>query len=110
MCPPNDFESLAKFAFDKIKVTLGINVTYIPKIGAPIEIQGVFDDRAQQVDPDTEIVVSSNVFTFGIKLADLPAKPQKGDKIVIKTITYIVIDSLEDGVPDASTVLVLHKD
>lgn len=111
MCPPIDFESLAKTAFEKIRCALGIEAIYIPKnSGLPIEIRGVFDDRAQQVDPDTQITISSNVFTFGIKLDDLPSKPQKGDKVIIKTITYLVIDSLEDGVPDASTVLVMHKD
>lgn len=106
---PQDFESLAKTAFDKIKCGLGIDATYRPRRGGSFPIRGVFDDRAQAVDPDTEISVSSNVFTFGVKFDDLPRKPEKGDRVLIKNNWYIVIDSLEDGVPDASTVLVLQK-
>ena len=107
--PPIDFEQLAKQAFDPIKNTLGIEATYFPKVGAPVDIRGVFDDRAQEVDVDGEIRVSSNVYTFGLKLDDLDFAPLKGDKLVIKDITYQVINALEDGVPDASTVLVLHR-
>jgi hypothetical protein len=108
--PPIDFEDLAKSAFDEIKCTLGIAATYLPKAGGQYEIRGVFDDRAQEVDPDTEIPISSNIYTFGLKLADIPFVPKKGDKLVIKNISYLVINSLEDGVPDASTVLVMHKE
>lgn len=107
--PPNDFESLAKTAFDKIKVGLGIQVTYKPKVGGIYSIKGVFDDRAREVDPDTEQVVSSNVYSLGIKLDDIPFTPKKGDTVIIKTKTYRVIESVEDGVPDASTVLILHE-
>lgn len=107
---PIDFEALAKNAFDEIKCTLGIEALYRPKAGGQFSIRGVFDDRAQEVDPDTEIPVSSNVYSLGIKLADIsPFKPTKGDKVIIKNVSYRVIDSLEDGVPDASTVLILHK-
>lgn len=107
--PPVDFENLACNAFNTIKCTLGIDVIYRPKSGGSFNIRGVFDDRAIEVDPDTEIVVSSNVFTLGIKLTDLPNYPVKGDIVIIKNIKYRVIDSKEDGVPDVSTVLFLHK-
>lgn len=107
--PPIDFEALAKSAFDEIKCTLGIDALYYPKSGGEFSIRGVFDDRAQEVDPDTEIAISSNIYSLGIKLADIPFAPKKGDKVIIKKISYQVIDSLEDGVPDASTVLILHK-
>ena len=110
--PPSNFEAQAKFAFDRIKNSLGTNlgdVSYRPKQGGQFEITGVFDDRAQEVDPDTERTVSSNVFTLGIKLDDLPFTPEKGDQVEIKKQLYRVVDALEDGVPGVSTVLVLHK-
>ena len=107
--PPRDFEDLAKCAFDSIKNALGVDLTYQPKIGGVFAIKGVFDDRAQEVDPDTEQPVSSNIFTLGIKLDDIPRPPVKGDKVVIKKQLYRVINALEDGVPDASVVLVLHR-
>ncbi len=107
--PPTDFEQLAKNAFNPIKNTLGIAAIYLPKAGGQVDIRGVFDDRSQEVDPDTEVPVSSNIYTLGVKLEDLPAIPVKGDKVIIKNITYQVINNLEDGVPDASTVLILHR-
>lgn len=107
--PPRDFEALAKNAFDKIKCTLGLEVTYNPKLGGTHKIRGVFDDRMQEVDADAEVIISSNRFTLGIKLDDLPVEPDKGDIVIIKKIKYQVIDTLEDGVVGASTVLVLHK-
>ena len=108
--PPIDFEEMASDAFEEIKCAVGIEATYFPKVGAPVDIVGIFDDRAQEVDPDTQIRVSSNVYTFGIKLSDLDFTPLKGDKIQIKDINYLVINALEDGVPDVSTVLVLHRE
>ena len=108
--PPIDFEQMTNEAFEEIKCAVGIEATYFPKVGAPKDIVGIFDDRAQEVDPDTEIRISSNVYTFGLKLSDLDFTPLKGDKIIIKDITYLVINALEDGVPDVSTVLVLHRE
>ena len=107
--PPIDFEALAKTAFDKIKCGLGAEVLYRPKSGGAFTIRGVFDDSAQAVDPDTEQIVSSNLYTLGIKFDDLPKRPEKGDQVKFKGQLYRVIDSLEDGVPNVSTVLVLHK-
>ena len=109
---PVAFEDLAKTAFDKIKNTLGTKENeafYKPKVGGSYPIRGVFDDSAREVDPDTERVISSNSFTFGIKLDDLPFSPVKGDTVVIKNISYRIVDAVEDGVSGASVVLVLHR-
>ena len=107
--PPIDFEKLAKGAFDAVKCSLSISATYFPKAGGQYPIRGPFDDRAQQVDPAVDKVISSNLFTFGLKLDDIPDLPKKGDKIVIKEVSYKVVESQEDGVPGVSTVLFLHK-
>ena len=107
--PPIDFDVLAASAFDQIKCVLGIEALYLPKAGGQIVLRGVFDDQVQEVDPDTEKVISSNIFTFGLKLSDIPNKPLKGDKLIIRNVAYQVIESREDGVPDVSTVLILHK-
>lgn len=107
--PPIDFEKLANPAFDVIKNTVGTKATYLPKAGGLIEVRGPFDDRAQEVDPDTERVVSSNIYTFGLKLDDIPSPPVKGDRLIINTIEYIVINANEDGVPGVSTVLIMHR-
>lgn len=107
--PPIDFDELASDAFEEIKCALSTDALYLPKAGGQISIRGPFDDRAQEVDPDTEIAISSNVYTLGIKLADLPNLPVKGDIVRIKNIDYRVIDSKEDGAPGVSTVLILQR-
>lgn len=107
--PPIDFEQHTKDAFEEIKCAVGIAAIYIPKTGGQFSIVGIFDNRAQEIDPDTEIPVSSNVYTFGLKLDDIPFAPVKGDQLLIKTIRYRVIDVLEDGVDDVSVVLILHR-
>ena len=106
--PP--FENLAKGAFEAIKSALSTDVIYLPKIGGLFKIRGPFDDRAQAVDPDSEQVVSSNLFSLGIKLDDLPAPPKVGDTAKIKNVNYKVVDVQEDGAPDVSVVVILHKD
>jgi hypothetical protein len=107
--PPVDFANLAASAFDQIKCALSVEALYMPKTGGQTSIRGPFDDRAQEVDPDTDIVISSNIFTFGLKLSDLSLPPEKGDKLRINEKNYVVIDVQEDGVEGVSVVLFLHK-
>lgn len=109
---PVNFENLCKAAFDQIKSGLGTiegEIVYEPKAGGSFEIRGVFDDRGEEIDPDTEQLVSTNIYTLGVKLDDLPFTPDKGDSVTIKNQLYRVINALEDGVPGVSTVLVLHR-
>ena len=110
--PPKSFEDHAKDCFDAIKKNLGTKpseVIYKPKLGGTFPILGIFGDNAQEVDVNGERTISSNVYTLGIKLDDLPRLPVKGDRVTIKKVDYKVIDNLEDGVPGVSTVLILHK-
>jgi len=105
-----DFDKHATKAFDAIQRSVSLDAVYMPKKGGEIKLRGPFDDRVEEIDPDTERVISSNAFSFGLQLSDLPDMPVKGDKILIKDETYIVVDSREDGVPGVSTVLILHKE
>lgn len=104
---PQDFRDLACNILDAAKSCFGEAVIYIPKVGASLNIRGIYDNQFEQVDPDTEIVVANNQPTLGIKLKDLPLPPAKGDKVFIRDIEYKVIDSQEDGV--AGATLFLHK-
>lgn len=70
-----------------------------------MEINAVFDRDYQAVDPDTERVISSNQPMIGVRLRDLPAKPCKGDHVVIGEEEFKVIDSQEDGQGGASLFL-----
>lgn len=104
-----NFPKMAKAAFDQIKCGLGVDADYQPKAGGSHEIRGIFDDRVQEVDPDTEQPITSQVFTLGIELADLPSLPVKGDAVFIDDVEFRVIEIREDGVPGVSVVLILHK-
>lgn len=107
--PPIDFEVLAETAFKAIKGGLSTPVTYQPKQGGSFPIRGIFDDRVQEIDPDTQIPVSGNVYSLGVQLSDIPFPPEKGDVVIIKTISYKVIEAQEDGVEGVSSFLILHK-
>jgi len=87
--------------------TFGEAVTYRPKTGGSFQIQAVFDNEWQEVDPNSNVVVSSNAPRLGIRLRDFPSKPIQGDCLVAEGKTYQVVDVQEDGQGGAS--LFLHK-
>ncbi len=108
---PLDFDDLADDIHENVKCAFGETqaVTYLPLAGGSTVITGVFNDRHNVVDPDTERVIASNIITLGVKLADLPAIPVKNDKVSITKTgkTYRVVNSEEDG--QGWTELFLHE-
>ena len=82
-------------------------VTYIPRKGSRFKIQAIFDGPFEQVDPDTEVLVASNQYTLGVKLADLPFPPCKGDRVSVRSVSYLVVDSQEDG--QGGSEMILHR-
>ena len=107
---PVDFKHHADDILDCAKFAFGEHdfpVIYKPIAGGSYNIVGIFENQYEQVDPDTERVVAANQLTLGVKLSDLPYAPQKGDKVIVRNVTYRVIDSQEDGI--AGAILFLHK-
>lgn len=86
---------------------LGDEVCYFPRRGGTFTICGIFDERFEQVDPDTEELVASNIPTVGINLKDIPFPPEQGDEVRVLGKTYLVTDSQEDGL--GGTRLFLHR-
>lgn len=108
MVPPDTFDDIACDIIEHAKCAFGITAQYRPKAGGSFSIVGIFDNQFEQVDPDTEIIVTSNAPMFDVKTKDLRGgKAEKGDQVKIKEILYKVIDSQEDGL--AATKLILHK-
>lgn len=106
--PPNIFDEMACDIVNCAIDAFGKSAQYIPKAGGSFSIDGIFDNQFEQVDPDTEIVITSNAPMFDVKTKDLQGgKAEKGDKIKINEIIYKVIDSQEDGL--VATKLILHK-
>jgi hypothetical protein len=99
----DDIAECCKFAFGEHNE----KVIYEPLAGGSYTIVGIFDNQFEQLDPDTEQVIAANQPVIGVKLADLPSAPVKGDKVQIRGIWYRVYDSQEDGL--AMSALFLHK-
>jgi len=97
VAPSAGFDKLTSVVHNTIKRTMGEDADYEPLSGGSFSIVGVFNDRHVFVDPQTEQVVSSNQPTLGVKRADMPADPVKGDKITFREKRYTVSDSQEDG-------------
>jgi len=107
---PTDFRKHANDILDAAKFVFGEHdeaVIYSPKRGGSYTIVGIFDNQFEQIDPNTEQVVAANQPVLGIRLADLPYAPEKGDGVIVRGKRYRVIDSQEDGVAGAS--LFLHE-
>ena len=86
----------------------GEPVKYFPKnaVGS-FTVQAIFDGPFEEVDPDTETTISSNQFSLGLKLSDLPSPPEKYDRVQVREVNYRVIDAQEDG--QGGVELLLHK-
>lgn len=86
---------------------LGENAKYCHQAGGSVLIRAIFDLEAEQVDPNTEVIVSSNAPRLGVKLVDLLEAPREGDTVEVGTAIYRVVDSVEDG--QGGATLWLHK-
>lgn len=87
----------------------GEPVTYEPVSGSPYQVLGIFNERATLVDTASG-AIRSEAPTLGIRLSDLssaPAAGPNGDKITIRSKSYIVVDRINDG--EGGSILVLHE-
>lgn len=101
------FKDLYSCMLDTLIPCFGETICYRPRSGGTFTIKAVFDRDAIQVDPSTEEVVASNLPKIGIKLAELPGRPEQGDRVDIEKESFYVTDSQEDGQGGAS--LLLHR-
>jgi len=83
----------------------GESAQYQPLKGGSYTLCGVFDRNFEQVDPDTQIVIASNVPMFGVNLNEMFEKPQQGDLLSIDEEVFRVTDSQEDGQGGATLIL-----
>ena len=108
MPPVTDFRVLVgECILDNATCVFGENVQFLPIAGGSFTVRAIFDNQYEQVDPDTEVVVATNQPVLGVRLSDLPALPQKGDRFVVRGKYYKIVDAQEDGQGGAS--LLMHK-
>lgn len=80
--------------------------TYTPSGGSPTSLDGVFNHRHMEVDPNTGVSVDTAKTTFGVRLADLPETPTGSASLVIPGKgTFRVNEVIEDGEGGAELVL-----
>lgn len=103
--PKGSFRDLYGGVLDIAIPCLGETVVYRPRRGGVHTISAVFDEKAINIDPDTEEFVSSNDPKIGIKLSDLPHIPIEGDRVDIGQRQFEVKDVQEDGQGGAEVYL-----
>lgn len=82
-------------------------VIYIRNNGDQLSIQGIFDANFISVDPDTGATISSTTPVLAIIANDLPVSPDEGDKVVIRGVTYKVMETQPDS--EGMIKLILHR-
>jgi len=75
----------------------GEPVTFLPAGGSSSQVTGIFTAASKQVDPNTGVVVSTNEPILGVRLSDFTPLPGLGSKVIVRGITYRVMDCQEDG-------------
>lgn len=98
---------LLDFAFSDSAFGEPVKYTHVSK-KITRTYNGIYDDIFEQVDPDTEQIVSSNLITLGLKLSDLKFPPEKRDRVELRGDKFLVVDTMEDG--QGAVELQLHKD
>lgn len=82
-------------------------VEYRPKTGGTFTIRGIFDEAWEEVDPETEVMISSTQPNVGVKLNELSFKPVVGDQLTVLNQDFDVVEVVEDG--QGGATLVLHR-
>lgn len=85
----------------------GVEVSYQPLVGDPVNVQGLFDDRFVLVERDNDGVESVGPAVF-LRLDDLPTNPDDDDPLLtIGSVVYKVRERLVDGL--GGIRLLLHR-
>jgi hypothetical protein len=78
---------------------------FIPKAGGSIPIDGIVTRDWVEVQMGAGLPVSGMQTVMDINLAQLPAMPVAGDKVVVSEVEYKIMDCQPDGGGGARLVL-----
>ncbi len=90
-----------------LKRSLGEEMEYRYKRGGSTDITAIWNRQHTTVDPDTEVVVSTNDPNIGVQLKDLRAYPVENDEVHFNGDKYKVVDVEDDG--QGAAQLMLYK-
>ena len=81
-------------------------VTFTPSGGAPEYLRGVFDPPGAAVDIQG-VTLSTTSPEVELRISDLSRAPAQGDGIVVRSVSYTVVDDELDG--HGGVLLQLHE-
>jgi hypothetical protein len=76
--------------------TFGEYVEYRPRSGGKLTLIAVFDQPADDLNTETQVIMNVTRPRLGIRLKDLP-KAEPGDKVRIKNELFEITNVDEDG-------------
>ena len=94
------FKTLTDSVIGITNKVFGTDCLYTPNGGSQVTIQGVFDNAWVETEGVTSLKP-----TVRIALADLQAKPRKGDAMEIAGVNYRLLESREDGFGGSTLIL-----
>ena len=77
----------------------GEPVTFLPAVGLPLAVFGIFDEAYREVDLAGGMAVTTEHPVLGIRTSDFPVLPLQGDRVIVlsKGITYVIREVQVDG-------------
>ena len=102
------FEGHVDCILDAATDCFGEDIIYLSRHGGRLSVRAIFDTPYEQVDPDTEVPISSNSIALGVKLKDFnPHELKIGDHFLVRDCKYRLIETQEDG--QGGGELILHR-
>ncbi|MEF2145126.1 MAG: hypothetical protein V3573_06745 [Desulfovibrionaceae bacterium] len=82
---------------DMVFDDFGEDVEYRPQWAETLFLSGVFDREYLALDPDTETYVMGVQPALRVRVADLPLEPETGDRVLLESGEYELIEYQPDG-------------
>jgi hypothetical protein len=91
----------------RLQGVFGEPVTYLPAIGSPRAVSGIFDEAYREVDLAGGMAVTTQSPVLGIRTSEYLSLPLQGDQFVVpsRNKTYIVREVQIDGHGAAKVLL-----
>lgn len=82
-------------------------VTFVPAVGAPLAIAGVFDEAYREVDLAGGMAVTTEHPLLGVRVSAFPTLPLQGDQVIVpsRNKTYVIREVQIDGHGSAKLLL-----
>jgi len=77
----------------------GEPVTFLPAVGSPRAVHGIFDEAYREVDLAGGMAVTTEHPVLGIRTSDFPVLPLQGDQVNVPSRgkTYVIREVQIDG-------------